>query len=184
MDMGLLEIILASSLIATIVSSIISAIISIKLKSLDYKNEYYKIILEKRLEAYKFLETQIAVLKGSVVDDDGQVYHLIFHEGEDKFNEFQMNLFLAFSFGMWINASTMKRMEELNELFLKISRKIEGLSEEDIQKTGTSFYGEIVRLRSNLENSIREDLLNLHNLKSFKKNKAKPKKESQIIQID
>lgn len=62
-----IKILLASSLIAGIVSTIVSYITSIRLKKIDFKNEYYKEILKKRLHAYEFIENQIAVLK-SVVD--------------------------------------------------------------------------------------------------------------------
>ncbi len=165
----LFKVILTSSLIASILSVIVSAIVSIKLKNLDYKNEYYKKILEKRLEAYKFLETQIAVLKSTVLDEDAKAYHLIFAYGEAKFHEFQQNLFAAMACSMWINDNTVDRMEKLNELFFKISRKVEGNDAKRVVRIGKDHYHEISDLRKSLEDSVRKDLLNLHNLKKFMK---------------
>jgi hypothetical protein len=77
----MIKIILTSTVIATVLSTIVSTIVAIKLKSLDYRNEYYKKLLDKRLEAYRFLEMQIAILKNTVLDDDKQPYHMIFSYG-------------------------------------------------------------------------------------------------------
>lgn len=165
----LLNVILTSSLIAGILSAIVSAIVSIKLKNLDYKNEYYKKILEKRLDAYKFLETQIAVLKSSVLDEDGKGYHLIFAYGENEYHKFQSNLIAAMAYSMWINDQTVDHMEKLNELFFKISRK-PMKDDKEVIKLGKENYHAIAGLRKQLEDSVRQDLLNLHDLKKFKKN--------------
>lgn len=64
-----LNIILTSSLIAGTVSLIVSYLISVQLKKLDFKNEYYKEILKKRLNAYQHIEAQLAVLKSVDLDE-------------------------------------------------------------------------------------------------------------------
>jgi len=167
----LINVILTSSLIASVLSAIISLTVSIKLKNLDFKNEYYKIILGKRLEAYKYLEAQIAVLKSSVLDEDGKSYYTIFAYGEEKFYEFQQNLFAAQAYNMWINDKTAKEMDKLNDLFYTISRKIESKEEAELIRIGKEHYHEIVKHRRALELSVREDLLNLYNLRKFRKSK-------------
>jgi len=178
----LIKVILTSSLIAGILSAIVSAIVSIKLKNLDYKNEYYKKILDKRLEAYKFLETQIAVLKSAVLDEDAKLYHLIFAYDEDKFHEFQQNLFAALAYSMWINDNTVDLMEKLNGLFFGISRKFSDHDKEKMISIAKDNYHEISQLRKSLEDSVRHDLLNLHDLKNFKK--AVASKGTRIIDLE
>jgi len=177
----LIKVILTSSLIAGILSAIVSAIVSIKLKNLDYKNEYYKKILEKRLEAYKFLETQISVLKTSAIDEDGKAYHIIFSYGYDQFREFQQNLFAAMAYSLWINKGTIDQMEKLNEIFFKISRKTSGNPEILIQ-LGKDNYRPIAKQRQLLEDAVRNDLLNLHNIKKFKKKSAS--RGTRIIELN
>ena len=172
-DSELIKVILTSSLIAGIFSAIVSAIISIKLKNLDYKNEYFKQILKKRLYAYNLLESQIAVLKSTVLGDDAKPYHMIFSFDENKLIDFQKNLFGAMSHNLWINEDTIQFMEKLNELFFKISEKIEGNIHNQLVQIGKEYYFEIADLRNLLEDSVRKDLLNLHNLKKFKKS-SKP----------
>jgi len=177
----LFKIILTSSLIATILSAIVSALVSIKLKQLDYKNEYYKKILDKRLDAYQFLENQIAVLKNTVLDDkDGRAYHIIFSYGEDDFHKFQHNLFLAMSYSTWINNNTTEHMEKLNELFFHISLKVEANA--DLVTLGKNHYKEIASHRKKLEGCVRNDLMNLHDLKNFTKEKTSG--GSRVIHIE
>jgi len=118
---------LTSIVIATVLSTIVSTVVSIKLKSLDYRNEYYKKILDKRLEAYKFLEKQIAILKNIVLDEDGQPYHVIFSYGESELHKFQLNLHVAIAYCIWIHEDTVNEMENLNELFFKIYARLLGV---------------------------------------------------------
>lgn len=167
----LMNAILTSTLIATVLSTIVSTIVAIKLKSLDYRNEYYKKILDKRLEAYKFLETQIAILKSTVLDSDGHPYHIIFSYGKDELHQFQANLIAAFAYGMWVHKDTLAEMENLNQIFFKVSRKTENASVDRVIEVGKEYYDQIATSRKNLEKLVRSDLHNLHNLKKFMKEK-------------
>lgn len=176
----LIKVILTSSLIAAILSAIVSAFVSIKLKSLDYRNEYFKKILEKRLDAYKFIETQIALLKNTVLDNDGLAFHQIFAYGEDGFHEYQKNLIVAMSYSMWINEKTTDYMEDLNAVFFKISGKISNQNDEYVSKIAKQHYHEISKLRKLLEDSVRNDLLNLHNLKNMKKSASSSRRLRKI----
>lgn len=167
----LIKIIFTSTVVSAVLSTLVSTVVSIKLKGLDYRNEYYKKILDKRLDAYKFLETQIAVLKSTVLDEDGYPYHQIFSYGEDGFDKFQSNLHVAIAYSIWINGDTVTEMENLNETFFKISRKIDDTSDEEIVNLGKKHYHEISTIRKKLEILVRRDLHNLHNLKKFMKEK-------------
>ncbi len=78
--MDTITIILTSSVVSAIISSLVNSFFSFRLKSVDYKYTYYKEILSKRLNAYQFLEAQIAVLKAIVLDEeDNQTYHMVFN---------------------------------------------------------------------------------------------------------
>lgn len=171
----IIKVILTSSVIAAILSVIVSAFVSLKLKHLDYRNEYYKKILEKRLEAYKYVETQIAVLKGAVLDKDGRPYHQMFSYGEDDFHKFQGNLIVAMAYSMWINEETTNEMENLNEIFFKISNKTNNSSPDEMVEFGKQNYNAISTARKKLEHNVRQDLLNLHDLKRFMKKKTSNK---------
>lgn len=163
----IIKIILASTVVSGTISAIISFFVSVKLKNLDYKNEYYKKILDKRLEAYKYLEIQIAVMKTTIMDDkDGKAYHMMFSDGENKLIEFQKNLMLAMSYSLWINDSTVRIIEELNQLIYIIGEDSRRLNLINVAKDN---YNEVATLRKKLEFAVKEDLYNLHDINKFNK---------------
>ncbi|MBN8574808.1 MAG: hypothetical protein J0M05_12915 [Candidatus Kapabacteria bacterium] len=161
--------VLSSTLVVTFFSTILTLIFSIVLKKFEYKNEYYKKILDKRLEAYKFLEIQIAVLKNTVVDTDKQPYHMMFSYGEDEFYEFQRNLNSAFAYSIWIHQDTVSEMENLNQIFFKISQRITEGKDEQLVELGKEYYKDVASSRIKMEDLVRRDLLNLHDLTKFMK---------------
>ena len=166
----LITLILSSTVIAGIISVIVSAIVTLILKHLDYKNEYYRIIINKRLIAYEFLERQIAVLKSSIIDEsDKQLYNSIFAHGTNKFYEFQQNLFAAISYSFWINDKTSELMSELNYLLVNLGYQYD--LDNELIKAGKAKYKEIVKLRKKLEAALKKDLYDLHNVKKFMEHK-------------
>ncbi len=174
-----LKLILASSFFAGIISAIVSYFITIRLKKLDFRNEYYKEILKKRLVAYEYIETQISVLKAVVLGDDGKPYHMIFGEGENKLLEYQQNLFLAVNKSLWIDQETTKSLERLNDFFFNINNKAYGKNEAEIIEIGQQYYKKLSDLRFELENSTKKGLYNLHDMK--KAFKLSPKNQERII---
>ncbi|MDY3338743.1 hypothetical protein PG279_06075 [Riemerella anatipestifer] len=169
----IIKIVLASTVISGIISAIVSYIISVRLKNIDYKNEYYKKILDKRLDAYQYLENQIAVMKTTVMDDeDGKAYHFVLGKGREGVVEFHRNLLLAMSYSLWINDKTVKVMEELNQCFYLISL-IDNKNE--IISRAKRDYHKIAGLRKKLEKSVKSDLFSLHNLDRFIKEKKHEK---------
>ena len=71
--MGLIEFVGRVPYLSHILIALLSAGLAFlsawRIKKIDYRNEYYKNIINKRLNAYQFVENQIAVLKTAVLDD-------------------------------------------------------------------------------------------------------------------
>lgn len=174
-----INLILTSTLVAGIVSTFVSYFISVRLKKLDFKNEYYKEILKKRLSAYEFIETQLGVLKTVVLDEaDNKPYHLMFSYGDQEFYNCQKNLLMAMSLSLWIDDDTADSLENMNDLFYNLNLKTHGKSNNEIIEIGKKYYQNISDLRFNLENSTKKGLYNLHNIdKAFKTNKRNKKRE-------
>lgn len=170
---------------STLVSAIVSGIITLYMKRVDYKQEYYKQIINKRLEAYSYIETQLSVLKSSTLDTesrDPHPYYMIFAFGYEKYLEFQQNLFTAISKNIWINQETSESLDKLSRLFFKITSSIKDITDrEELIKLGKIYYKEIAALRYEIEILCRNDLFFLYNFKDLKKNK---KREKQFIEID
>lgn len=173
-----ITIILASSVIATVLSTIINYFISIRLKRLDYKNEYYKTIIKKRLEVYRYIETQLAVLNGVVLNDDKRNFHMIFSEGADKVISYQRNLFMAMSDSLWIDEATGEALQQLNFLFYNINVKIENKNKNEVIEIGKDYYSRLAEKRKTLRLATKNGYSKLHLVDTFfkEKNKAELKK--------
>jgi hypothetical protein len=176
-NIELTKIILASSVVAGFISAIVSYFTSLRLKSLDFKNEYYKVILKKRINAYEHIERQIGVLKLIVLGDDKKPFHNIFIEGEARFLEYQQNLFFAITSGIWIDEKTSKELDKLNNLFYNLNNHIHNKSKEEMEEIGKEYYSKISGLRISLEDAVKTGLYDLHDMKkAFKINKNRKKR--------
>lgn len=163
--MNSFNIILTSSLFASIVSALVSFFISTQLRKIDFRNDYYKELLKKRLDAYQNIEMLIADLKGVVLDDfDRKPYHMIFGYGENEFIKIQNNLMIAISKSLWIDKKSMLELESLNNIFYSINNKIHQQSEDRIIEIGKDYYQKLSDARFSLEQSTKQGLYNLHDV--------------------
>ncbi|MCL3780959.1 hypothetical protein EMN47_11250 [Prolixibacteraceae bacterium JC049] len=172
----LLKTVITSSVFAGIISAVVSYFTTLRLKKYDFKTEYYKEILKKRLNAYQYIENQIGVLKAVVMGDDKRPFHMMFSEGETKFLEYQQNLLVAISFSLWIDETTVKELEKLNNLFFNINNHVHNKDVEKMEEIGKHYYQKISDLRFSLENSVKTGLYNLHDIKKAFKTKKINKK--------
>lgn len=160
--------IISSSVIATILSSAINYY----LKKQDFKNEYFKKIIDKRLNSYEWLENQIGILKNSVLDEkDGQPYHRIFSLGQDYYLKSIESMSLTNSNNTWLNSLTNEKFTELLHLINKISFEFDTSSEAGLISAGKKYYKDIARLRDELENLTINDFIKLYDFKNIKKKK-------------
>ena len=171
--MNLIEIALTSSLIAGTVSALISYFFSIRLKKIEFRNNYFKEIIERRLDAYNEIDVFVSLLKAVIVDDNtGEAYHFILGQTSQKFIEAQKNLQQSILKSLWIEEKTSSKLEEINYLFFNIILEINNKKDDEVIKVGKKYYKRISDLRFDLENCLREDLFNLHKIdRIFKKKK-------------
>ena len=174
--MDIWVIISSSAVIAALVSSIASFWINRWSQRKSYDNEYYKIIINKRIEAYAFIERQILVTKATVLDDDGKPYYLFFNKKHDKYYEFQQNLFIASCNSMWLSTSILDTLNKMKQLFLTIDQEITDNEAHNIE-IGKKYYSQIQKIRDEVEKSFLIDFANLHDINSFFKDKKKGYKE-------
>ena len=67
------------SVTGVIFSALVAYITSLKVQRNNYRDEYFKTIIAKRLEAYEYINTQLMVMRLLVFDDDDRkYYHIIF----------------------------------------------------------------------------------------------------------
>ncbi|WP_020539252.1 hypothetical protein [Lewinella cohaerens] len=178
-----------ASLITTIVSSsviatILSSLINLYTKKQDFKYEYYKILIKKRIESYEWIEQQIAVLKTSVLDsNDPRPFHQIFSFGKDYFLEHSAFSIKVNANNLWLNSKTNDILQKLVYIFNKIGFEYDTDNDTELIEAGKAYYEEIAELRDKLEDSVRRDLLRLHKFDDIK-GKVSDKNEKQVIYID
>lgn len=152
-----------SHILVALLSAGLTFLTTWRIKKIDYRNEYYKNIINKRLQAYQFVENQIAVLKSSIIDsEDKLAYHVIFSFDRDKFFEFQNNTHLALSQSVWLDEITIKNIEKLNEFFFQINE-----DSSDLVKLGKQYYHKLAGLRNEIEKSLVAEIYQLHEVEKF-----------------
>lgn len=180
------QIILTSSSIAALVTAFFTIILNVYLKKLDYKNEYFKKVIQKRIDAYEFLENQIIRLKQSTIDDlDGKAYHIIFAYGEEYFSSSMTPTIQASAYSLWIHPETFESFNKLKNIFIHISFALNDKKSrnEELIVLGKKYYKEIAILRDELEKHVRNDYLNLYKIEEFTRSHNSAIKEDKFINI-
>jgi len=68
---------LSSSVIGGAIGAFIAGRFDLRVKDREYENEYYKLVLAKRIAAYESIQRLVTGLKTAVLDEDRQPYHLL-----------------------------------------------------------------------------------------------------------
>ncbi|MCO5252613.1 MAG: hypothetical protein M9949_14490 [Candidatus Kapabacteria bacterium] len=171
-----MEIIIWSGLISVIISTISAVVVGLVLKRYDFKSEYYKLIIRKRLKAYSYIEKHLTILKSTFIDEDDKQYHSIFYYGHENYNLKLQAFEQSMVENIWFTPETIECLLELNELYFSIARqvaKVKDKSNRSLIEIGKEHFQKINELGGKLQDSVKEDLLNLHNIKSFNKKKWK-----------
>ena len=161
----LLLAVLSSSLIAGVLGALIGGWFTLRGKQNDYANEYYKLVLTRRVQSYEHLERLITMLKTAVLDRDGQPYHLLFAQEESE-KEVYALLFSLMSNALWLSDELFDLTREFNVLFYSHSN-----TEGDLIQFGKKHYKEIAELRTKIERVHLHDMLTLHEVPRFLKSK-------------
>lgn len=171
--MNTLWTILSSAVIAAIVSSIASYIINILTHKRKYKDDYYKMVIAKRMDAYSKVEVVILSLKKLVVDEsDNCLYNVIFNNSHEDFFAFQVQLYEIAANSVWLSKDMYNALSELNLLFTQIDSQVldDG---SNLLILGKQNRKKIADIRIRIEDIFRKDILSLHEIEDFLKDKNK-----------
>jgi hypothetical protein len=159
--------IIASSLASGIVGAIIVGMYNLRIKRNEYANDYYKTIITRRIGAYEQLEKLVVAIKTAVTDEnDNEPYHLLFSKDDDWQSAYNL-LFNVMSQALWLSNEAFEKTRDLNYRIFR--RRPEGGAIE----FGKQNYQFIATLRSELERILADDMLALHDVKRFLKQKRK-----------
>ena len=163
---GLFIAVLSSSVVAAIVSALVSGGFALRAKRVEYENEYFKKVIERRLEAYEAVEHLILLFKNSVIgDDEARPYHLIFNR-EDWLKEYYKHSAFVSASSLWLSDDMFDATQELNRVMFSLPGDA-SLA----QAFGKDNYVRFAEIRSKMERTMMADLSILHDVPSFLKRK-------------
>lgn len=163
--MDTLTLVLSSTLISGLVSALVSGWFNLQSKKNEYANAYYKLILDRRLDAYEEVEKLIGSIKVAVVDAENRPYHLLFSKDDDHTNVYQV-LAGTMSKALWLSDDLFELTRQLNLLVYGRAKDEVGLIE-----FGKLNYKTVSDLRTNMEKIHLRDMLTLHDAPGFLKSK-------------
>jgi hypothetical protein len=157
------------ALIAFAGASIGGAIVAVSnwlLKKFEYRQGYYRLVIQKRLVAYEKFEALIVALKTAVMDKDQKPYHLLFASENDWPSAYKILNDIA-SEALWLSAEAFDASKGLDYLMFRHDRK------GSMVDFGKTHYQEIAKFRENMERVLVSDILTLHDVKGFLRRKAR-----------
>lgn len=137
----------------------------------SYRDEYYKTVIQKRIEAYQFVEKQLGVMRMTVFDEyDKKQYHAFFDNSGDKFFNFRHNLYQAIARCTWLSHEMLEELASLDEIFFEIDGKIENDRDANIE-IGKQYFSKLKAVQIRIGEILITDTEKLYEVKLFLKSK-------------
>lgn len=155
---------------SAVVGAMFSSFATLYVTERNYRNEYYKIIVEKRFQAHEVLNGIISKLKIAIPDTDGRSYHTIFAGTTEEYDAFMVGLAVNAP-DFWVSRKTRETLLELNKEFFRchlLLNKMDG----NLKEIGKMEYKVIGGLRDKLEKCLLSELPSLHKVRNFLKRKT------------
>lgn len=160
------------SFVGVLVSAFVAYITSVVVQRNNFKFDYYKTVLNKRIEAYQYIDTQLMQLRTMAINEDNKPYHIIFDGNGKSFFEFQDKLSQAAVRSIWFSEDMVKAASKMSGLFLEISDHISGDANNNIL-IGKQYFDKIKKAQREVSKILVKDTGNLHDIKCFLKAKRK-----------
>ncbi len=155
------------SVTGVIFSALVAYITSLKVQRNNYRDEYFKTIIAKRLEAYECINTQLMVMRLLVFDDDDRkYYHIFFDNGANKLLEYQNNLHHAAARSIWFSAEMIDAIGKLYSIFYEINNLITDDRDQNVE-IGKNYHERLRSAQLNVSKVLVADMASLHKVKKF-----------------
>jgi hypothetical protein len=159
---------------AAILAAVLTIFGNTYLQNLNYKRDYYKKLLDKRLEAYEKIQDIVNKL-GIVAPHPDGLYSFPFASYQVYMELFD-EIISSISQGQWVEEDTINIIQELNMFLInRVDNFINENGDKDKQliKIGIDVHSDLKKIRSRIMASVREDFKNLHNIQRYL-NRRKP----------
>jgi hypothetical protein len=142
-----------SALFGVAIGALVTGFFTLRAKRDEYVNDYFKVVLNKRVEAYEHLEALILAYKSAFVDVDNKAYHAPFGSTGLSENAFSL-MGAATDSGLWLADETFEVLQKLNYIIFGEPNKVDARI-----AFGKQHYKEIANLREKLETRLASDML-------------------------
>ncbi|HPH88458.1 MAG TPA: hypothetical protein PKV76_08285 [Chitinophagales bacterium] len=165
----LITLVLTSSLIAAVMTVFGNWL----LQRNNYRDDYYKKLLEKRLDAYEAVESLVGQLLQLSQLDDGRIAPIFCTLGKDYFDSFLISIMATSSKSIWLDQKTNSKITELNAFLLtKISNQIDesatpAIIDIQLSNLGAQYRDHIKNIRKELQQMLYSDIQSLHKIQPF-----------------
>ena len=162
--------ILAAILSSSVLSALLTSVVNFYITSLNYKNEYYKKLLDKRLDAYQEVYNFLSNIKTYVHDsEDSLLTPYILANGVEALDQAVIAMLVPLKKSFWLSGELADRLTELNVLFVELSNKANRSSDPDkeLKILGNDYLEKIRALRKKIQYQIQKDLETLDDVKKF-----------------
>jgi hypothetical protein len=154
-------------------SSVLAALISLAgqhlLAQLQFKRDYFRELIAKRLSAYQQLDEIIGILRGVTYDDSGRIAHIVFMN-QAVWDRTMFLIAGATGLGLYISQAAHDCVSELNFVLLKLPHNAPEREAFDIANANREVMSDI---RQRLEQIVASDLLTLYKIRAFLRQKHK-----------
>lgn len=161
MSSELLLTIISSSLFSALLGAAIAGIFNLRTKHNEFVNDYFKLVIHKRVEAYEIIELVIRGYKTTLFDGDNRPYYIVFDE-DDNWQNVYAPLAAALSNAVWLSDELLEIAKDLNSLLFRLPSLTSGITE-----FGKQNYIALAKIRDALEKQLATDMLELHQVKKF-----------------
>jgi hypothetical protein len=167
---------LASAVVAGLVSAIVSGLIAWLVKDKEYKNDYYKKVIDKRIKAIEALETYVSLFNTAqeVIDISNNQHrqlHTFFANKRDDEITHKAIEDITKS-GIWYGVETSKKANKLSRIVGREATKCSGKNSIEIIRISIDAFREIEIAKIEVQRSMRNDMASLHKVEAFFKAKA------------
>jgi hypothetical protein len=153
----------------TLLATFLTVYFNLLLKKREYKEQYYKIVINKRLASYNNVEKMLHMLRLHLKENELS-YHAIF-ENEQIYRTFYNILGVTITNSFWLNHAMHQKLSALNTDLLKhFPDQI--FSTNDYKAYASGFFIYFGEYTISLQDLLLKDLEDLHDIPAFFKNKV------------
>ncbi|WP_427113840.1 hypothetical protein [Megasphaera sueciensis] len=135
-------------------------------KNIDYKNTYYALVLQKRMDAYELIEQVISEFSYAVGENGQQSYYPSIST-KDDITKCIMLLVKIKLHTLWISNDMNTSLTKLNYMLYKLRESADIYNNKQLIELGKKLYDDFGKIRVDIGNQLTKDMLSLHEIEEF-----------------